>query len=150
MNSGKPNEIDDIDGRVFIGNDAGARNLHKLKRIGITHIINCAGELRNYHPSDFHYLSLDLQDRNDDIMRYLERTYRYILYALKSNPKNKVLIHCFAGVSRSASIATYYLMRKNKIPFSSALQILRGKRQIVSPNQFYTRQLQDVQHLIFI
>ena len=50
-----------------------------------------------------------LQGKKIFIIRYFESSFAFIDEHLESG---NVLIHCFAGVSRSATILAAYLMRK--------------------------------------
>jgi hypothetical protein len=45
-----------------------------------------------------------------------------------------VYVHCRAGVSRSGMVVVAYEMQKNRWTFDQALQFVRTKRKIVSPN----------------
>jgi protein-tyrosine phosphatase len=54
---------------------------------------------------------------------------------------NKVLVHCFAGISRSATIVIAYLMWKNRWAFSKAYEYVKSKRPIVDPNFGFITQL---------
>ena len=57
------------------------------------------------------------------------------------NEGGVVLVHCFAGVSRSASIVIAYLMRFGGMSFGSAIQLVRNKRPWISPNHGFMNQL---------
>ena len=48
--------------------------------------------------------------------------------------RTNVLIHCFAGISRSATILIAYLMRKNYIKYDVAKEQVKSKRDIIKPN----------------
>lgn len=52
----------------------------------------------------------------------------------------KVLVHCFAGVSRSATVVLAYMMYKGA-SLAEALALLRSKRSVVSPNPSFMKQL---------
>jgi len=52
-----------------------------------------------------------------------------------------VLVHCFAGVSRSAAIITAYLMRTEQKSQEDALESLREVCEFVSPNDGFLEQL---------
>lgn len=54
-----------------------------------------------------------------------------------------VLVHCQAGVSRSATIVIAYIMKKNKIKSKAALEFVQEKRPIVGPNDGFLEQLKS-------
>lgn len=145
-------KADRVDEHVFIGNNDAASDLEWITSTGIGYVVNCAKELPNYHKS-LVYVRLDLGDgqdekgTDDDLYRVVEGAYRYIVNIIKRTPNAKILVHCAAGISRSASIVVYYLMRKNGMGYDQALKHLRDARPIVSPNQWYERQLRDIDAL---
>lgn len=130
--------------RIYIGNSKVAGNYPWLSGEGITNVVNATSEIPNFFPDRLHYLTLGLRDTDEDIMRVLEPSYRYIQSILKYRPWTNVLIHCHAGISRSASIVIYYLMRSRKWDYDTALNFLRSKRSIVRPNPSYEKQLRGV------
>lgn len=52
-----------------------------------------------------------------------------------------VLIHCGAGVSRSASLCIAFLMRDRRITAHEALQLVKERRSIAEPNDGFWRML---------
>jgi hypothetical protein len=53
----------------------------------------------------------------------------------------RVLVHCWAGISRSASLVIAYLMKQHAVTADEALTRLRKKRPIVDPNDGFMAQL---------
>jgi len=64
------------------------------------------------------------------------------LDAALSNGK-KVLLHCHAGVSRSAALLIGYLMLKHNMTYDDAFMHIRMKRN-VCPNNNFIRQLRTL------
>lgn len=60
----------------------------------------------------------------------------------------QVLINCFAGVSRSATIVIAYLMYKNKWSVQDAIYFVRSKRGCINPNYGFICQLYNLQHML--
>jgi protein-tyrosine phosphatase len=46
----------------------------------------------------------------------------------------RVLVHCFAGVSRSVTAAIWYLMRYQGLSWDDALALIREQRTVANPN----------------
>lgn len=55
--------------------------------------------------------------------------------------KHRILIHCQAGVSRSATIIIAWLMKAYGMSRDEALTFLRSRRSIVNPNEGFMRVL---------
>lgn len=59
-----------------------------------------------------------------------------------------VLVNCFAGVSRSATIVVAYVMYKNKMSVLDGIQFVRTKRPFINPNYGFVAQLYQLQDKI--
>lgn len=90
----------------------------------------------------------DFDNRNIDIINYyygiplIEIANDFMQKIIDPvDPKNKILVHCYAGMSRSISIVLFYLMSRYKIPFNEALVAVKMKRNIAKPNDSFKTQL---------
>lgn len=128
---------------IFIGDHNAAADRVVLANYGITHIINCAREVENYFESKgkIQYLNLNLLDSNDPIIPAAIKAYNYIKSVLENKPGSVFLIHCHMGISRSASVVIYYMMKKYGHDYEKSLGMLKNIRPIVRPNDSYDRQL---------
>lgn len=137
-NRGQMSEI--ITRFLYLGNQEDSENYELLKKKGITHIINATSHIKNSFPSKFTYLRIPILDSNgQNITSYFDATYKFIEDARKKG--GRVLVHCYAGISRSATIVTAYIMRKHYSTSSSVLKILKMKRPIVNPNKDFREHL---------
>lgn len=126
-----PNEIPihEIIPSVFVSQLTVAQNRKLLKKYGITHIVNLS-QFPNYFPENFKYLTIDIPDSIDaDISQHFEHSSNFIHDAIKK--KGKVLIHCYAGLSRSPTICISYLVQKHNMPLDEAIKFYTSKRQHV-------------------
>lgn len=69
----------------------------------------------------------------------IEIGYRFIDDAVLA--RKNVLVHCMAGISRSVSLVTYYLMKKFGTGFDRTLGFVKSKRNIADPNSSFKGQL---------
>jgi len=60
----------------------------------------------------------------------------------------RVVVNCFAGVSRSTTIVVAYIIYKYKLTLLEALQFVRSKRNIVNPNPGFIQQLKNLEPLL--
>ncbi|XP_057983136.1 uncharacterized protein LOC131168013 [Malania oleifera] len=67
----------------------------------------------------------------------------------ESRKEGSVLVHCFAGVSRSAAVITAYLMRTEQLSLEDALNSLRQSCEFVCPNDGFLEQLQMFEDMGF-
>eukprot|EP01113_Clastostelium_recurvatum_P019745 TRINITY_DN2331_c0_g1_i6.p1 TRINITY_DN2331_c0_g1~~TRINITY_DN2331_c0_g1_i6.p1 ORF type:complete len:495 (+),score=123.65 TRINITY_DN2331_c0_g1_i6:46-1485(+) len=137
-----PSEIDQD--FMFLGSHENAKNKDQLQELGITHVINMAGELEDSHPNDFEYLHVKIDDTDkDNISEYFDHALKFIENARAANSKAKILVHCAMGISRSSSIAIAYLMKKNKWSYETAHKYVKQARSCIKPNPGFTNQLKS-------
>src|ERR1700733_6446960 len=70
----------------------------------------------------------------------IEIGYHFIDLAIKNN--HHILVHCMAGISRSVSVITYYIMKKYNVDYNCAANFIKSKRFIANPNDSFKKQLQ--------
>jgi len=64
-----------------------------------------------------------------------------LLTKLPKKNKNKLLIHCKAGISRSVTIVIYFLMIKFNYSYFTAYELIRKKRPFINPNDWFKNKL---------
>lgn len=70
---------------------------------------------------------------------FIEIAYHIIDSVVSRN--EKILVHCVAGVSRSASMVIYYFMKKYNMSYDRAFYLIQSKRNIINPNTSFNKQL---------
>jgi atypical dual specificity phosphatase len=63
--------------------------------------------------------------------------------------ENRVLVHCLAGMSRSATIVIAYLLATTPMSTEEATEFVRSKRSIIRPNYGFTKQLEQYERRYF-
>ena len=67
-----------------------------------------------------------------------------IYYIMTNIPKDEnILVHCNIGMSRSASVVIYYIMKTQNLKYDDALKFVKGRRPIVKPNVGFSKILKD-------
>lgn len=140
--NGGPVSLDLIDTNLYLGNLTAATDIPTLTKYGITHILTIdtvplpRSILDLKHITTKYIQLCDLP--KEDLLSYFEDTQAFIDSAVSTG---KILIHCYFGVSRSATITIAYIMQKYKLGYSDAFQKVKNKRSIVYPNQGFVAQL---------
>lgn len=85
-----------------------------------------------------HYFPIQ-DNESQDIQQYFKKASEIII---QGRTVGGVLVFCYAGVSRSATIVLSYLMGVCKIPLQEAFETVRLKRKIC-PNKGFWSQLEE-------
>jgi protein-tyrosine phosphatase len=135
--------MNEIIPRLYLSDDIMARNRDVLIDKKITHILNVTLNIPNKYDSFIKYKKIAIYDYDgQEIAKYFPEAINFIDGALTENETNKVLVHCNAGVSRSASFVIAYLLEKRLFTsYDKAFKHVFSKRPIVSPNNGFQRQL---------
>ena len=132
--------FDEICKGLYISDTYAASNFTLLRDKKITHILICAVELSEYFPEDFIYKKLDLKDDFAfNISYFFDESFQFIHDARTQG--GRVLVHCFQGKSRSASIVIAYLISEFKLSYRKALRKTRQAHPGTGPNIGFTEQL---------
>ena len=137
--------MDQIKHNIWLGNVYSAGNLDNLKKEGFKKIL-CV--------LDF---AIPIYNEGENINRKIIKipdipTYNIVkhlgecLNFIQGN--EKILVHCKAGASRSASIVIAYLMWDQKMSFEDALDFVAKKRLGVYPNMGFRDQLKKFEELL--
>lgn len=136
-------QCDQILPGLFLGPlEAEEKPLQDLKLLGITHVLRfgCLFFPKT-HSADLQYLEIDVLDRPDcDLLVHLrDRDTNAFIDAGRA--AGGVLVHCMAGVSRSATAVIVYIMCKEGIGCKEALALVKARRARISPNPGFLDQL---------
>jgi predicted protein tyrosine phosphatase len=134
-------EIQHVIENVYIGNSKHSEE--ELISLGITQVFN----ISKNHYRDYKIIKetkFPIDDHiNENILSYLP----YIVDIINDLNKKgeKIFVHCFAGISRSATVVIYYLMFHHNYSFEAAFKFLRSKRMGVQPNSGFINQLKSLE-----
>ncbi|XP_021538347.1 serine/threonine/tyrosine-interacting-like protein 2 [Neomonachus schauinslandi] len=143
------NEVDEVWPNVFIAEKSVAVNKGRLKRLGITHILNAAHGTGVYTGPEFYtgleiqYLGMEVDDFPEvDISQHFRKAAEFLDEALLTY-RGKVLVSSEMGLSRSAVLVVAYLMIFHDMAVLEALMTVRRKRAIY-PNDGFLKQLREL------
>lgn len=125
---------------LFLGSIGAAYNFNGLQSLGITHVVTCGLSLRPKYTDTLQYHLIPIYDSADEnIAQHFDGAYEFIESAFSSG--GKVLIHCFAGKSRSTTVLISYLMRQYGMSVQQGLIHVKQYRPIAQPNYGFMNQL---------
>ncbi|KAL1513306.1 hypothetical protein ABEB36_002728 [Hypothenemus hampei] len=127
---------------LFLGSLSAAKDIGTLSKLKITHILTidtCPLPRTIVDLSHICTKFIQLSDLpKEDLLSHFNDTNVFIEEGLA---KGAVLVHCYFGVSRSATVVIAYVMKKYELSYSEAFERVKSKRSIVFPNQGFVSQL---------
>lgn len=126
-------------GKIILGDINDAKNNEFLSFHKVTHVVNCTKEVPNFFPGRYNYCNLNLEDNpHQPLKQSLEQSRVFISDCLARG--GTVFVHCYAGVSRSASVVIYYIMKSNRVSYERAYVYVKDRRNI-NPNIGFRNEL---------
>lgn len=133
---------------LYLGSEYHASCKETLQRLGITSLLNVSQSCPNHFEDSFIYKSIPVEDSgNEEISIWFNEAIDFIENTKSEN--GKVLVHCHAGISRSATICMAYIMATKRICMDEAYEYVKSKRRIVSPNFNFMGQLLSFESQVF-
>jgi hypothetical protein len=121
-----------IQGFLWLGS-ADDLNYTFLKTNKITHILNITTDIPFPIEGIFTVKRIPILDNSTaDIQQYFKETHDFIDSVHKIN--GRILVHCFAGISRSATIVISYLMKTKLISTEKSIALVKNIRSTINPN----------------
>ncbi|XP_053325319.1 dual specificity protein phosphatase 12 isoform X1 [Spea bombifrons] len=125
---------------LYIGSSSDTTDPQLLRRDGITHILTVDSEtpknVDSFHVKFVHVLD----DSCADLLSCLPACLHFVKDALGTSG-SAVLVHCHAGMSRSAAVVTAYLMNTENLTFQDAYTRLEIIKPDVKINEEFVNQL---------
>lgn len=125
---------------LYLGSEYHATNIEWLEKCEIDAILNVSTRNPEIDENKFEYKHLAIRDSGDsDITSIFKESFAFINYVRESG--RKLLVHCQAGISRSATICIAYLMLTEARSMEEAMEYVRSCRRCISPNFGFIAQL---------
>jgi len=125
---------------LYQGSARDAKDLAELQKRSIKNILNVTKEWPNKPTKGIKCYTLPLEDILDEtVLPVLPNAFAIIDKIWKQ--KEKILVHCVAGKSRSAAVIIAYLMHHHGWPLQVSYNYLIQRRDIVLVNHSFMLQL---------
>ena len=124
---------------LFIGGATAARHLPD----GVQRVVNATQHEPCHHADvGVKYLHLSIEDTEGAaISEHFAESNAFIASGLEAG--ESVLVHCIAGISRSAALIIAYLVAERGHTLAEALDLTRTAREVAKPNQGFLAQLEQ-------
>ena len=138
-----------LENKLYLSCASIASKKELMERFGIKGIISMGGfdahTTYTVHPDPMEYHFVFISDYEDEPI-HLEFK---LCFEFIDKIDGAVLVHCMAGVSRSATIVIAYLMYKKGMKYEEAYAYVKERRKIIHPNSGFKRQLMNYEKELF-
>ncbi|XP_034019076.1 dual specificity protein phosphatase 16 isoform X2 [Thalassophryne amazonica] len=133
---------------LYLGCQRDVLNKDLMQQNGIGYVLNASNTCPkpDFIPES-HFLRVPVNDSFcEKILPWLDKSVEFIEKVKACNAR--VLVHCLAGISRSATIAIAYIMKRMDMSLDEAYRFVKEKRPTISPNFNFLGQLLDFEKKI--
>ncbi|XP_033057132.1 dual specificity protein phosphatase 21 [Trachypithecus francoisi] len=137
-----------ITSSLFLGNGVAANNKILLSSNRITAIVNASVEVVNVFFEGIQYIKVPVTDARDSRLCDFFDPIADLIHSVDMR-QGRTLLHCVAGVSRSASLCLAYLMKYHSMSLLDAHTWTKSRRPIIRPNNGFWEQLINYEFKLF-
>lgn len=118
-----------------------------LNSFNVGMVVDMSNTKDLYKDDSIDYLIFDVKDTTQqELCPIFVAVHDAILHRSREyGSQVRVLVHCQHGISRSASVVLYLLMKFESMSLKDAFRHLKSRRRIILPNSGFMRQLIDVE-----
>ncbi|XP_004844408.1 dual specificity protein phosphatase 2 [Heterocephalus glaber] len=125
---------------LYLGSCSHSSDLQGLRACGITAVLNVSASCPNHFEGLLRYKSIPVEDNQmAEISVWFQEAIGFIDSV--KNSGGRVLVHCQAGISRSATICLAYLIQSRRVRLDEAFDFVKQRRGVISPNFSFMGQL---------
>lgn len=139
---------DHIIDHVYLGPERSAVDVEYLERAQIGRVLVISETCRAYfnNVAKVSYLVIPLEDEPEaSLLEVLPQALEFLEAAPSEGSFGpNCLVHCVSGMSRSASLAIAYVMKRHGKSYEDAFELVRSKRPVIKPNSGFVRQLRSI------
>uniref|UniRef100_G3UCL1 Dual specificity protein phosphatase 8 n=1 Tax=Loxodonta africana TaxID=9785 RepID=G3UCL1_LOXAF len=126
---------------LYLGSQKDVLNKDLMTQNGISYVLNASNSCPK---PDFicesHFMRIPVNDNYcEKLLPWLDKSIEFIDKAKLSSCQ--VIVHCLAGISRSATIAIAYIMKTMGMSSDDAYRFVKDRRPSISPNFNFLGQL---------
>lgn len=116
--------ITEIIPSIYLANNNVAKNMNFYEEKDIKAVLNCSHDLA-FYKDGIHQMRLCIVDTPDSVQEFYKQLPLCVEFINTNQP---ILVHCFAGMSRSASVYAAYLIKHHNHTPQSAVNLIMQHR----------------------
>ncbi|CAM4572027.1 unnamed protein product [Lepidochelys olivacea] len=126
---------------LYLGSQKDVLNKDLMTQNGISYVLNASNSCpKPDFICDSHFMRIPINDNYcEKLLPWLDKSIEFIDKAKVSS--GQVMVHCLAGISRSATIAIAYIMKTMGMSSDDAYRFVKDRRPSISPNFNFLGQL---------
>ncbi|XP_004754989.1 dual specificity protein phosphatase 21 [Mustela nigripes] len=140
--------LSQITSSLYISNGVAANNKLMLSSNHITTVINVSVEVVNTFYEDIQYVQVPVADAPSSRLYDFFDPIADHIHSVEMK-QGRTLLHCAAGVSRSAALCLAYLMKYHAMSLLDAHTWTKSCRPIIRPNNGFWEQLIHYEFKLF-
>ena len=147
------NCIAQITPQVFLSSKDPAQNFACLQGLKISHVLPCIEGLPRL--PGLEYLPVPFADSNEEavtsalILEIFPLAVANISSVVEGSPRNRILVHCEAGISRSSTLVIAWLMRTPPYcTLRAAYDLVKQRKKNIAPNDGFFQKLIELEQLL--
>ncbi|TNV75299.1 hypothetical protein FGO68_gene11216 [Halteria grandinella] len=151
QSEGKLANYSQINDDIFLGGyEAGENEVLLRDVMGVGGVLCIYNQYKEpAFPSLYRYKCVRLVDDTASNLKEYFRDCIDFINDVITKQKKPVLVHCAAGVSRSATIVIAFIMDTYKISLDDAYQYVLKRRPCIDPNDGFMEQLREFEKELF-
>ena len=109
--------------------------------------IDCSHISKTFYPLYYKYFKYyNIELRDDGNINIMDSIIKFITFLneISFDKNNKILIHCFEGISRAPTLVSAYLMWKFNMDSDTAINFVKQKRNCIDINFGFFLQLRNL------
>lgn len=118
---------------LYLGDIEASQDFESLTEHKINHIVSILAQ-KEFPVPTTHHLLITLNDGEPFSSTNLEKGVNFIKNAINKN--EGVLVHCMAGISRSTTLISAFLMKELHYTPYQAIKFIQERREIIDPAYF--------------
>ncbi|KAJ9449629.1 Dual specificity protein phosphatase 1 [Diplonema papillatum] len=119
---------------LFLGSLRAAQHPRVYEELGITHVASIGRELQVVIKKGMKHVQINVSDMEDtNLNPFFDQVHAFIDSAIACG--TAVLVHCFKGQSRSATMVISYLIKKRGWSYNHALNFVKTQSPRINPNR---------------